>query len=364
MTNQSISQKTGLPKASGRICWQSPANIALVKYWGKYPLQIPMNPSLSFVLKESVVKICMDYLIDPGSPFQLVSFLLNGQVNAVFKSRIQKYLESLVPFFPFLQHAQLHIDSESSFPHSAGIASSAAAFSALALCICSIEETIGREAADGDEFLRKASFISRLGSGSACRSLYDGMVLWGKTDLQAGSSDDFAIRLGESKVHRSFLNIKDSVLIVNSDRKKVSSSAGHALMHHHPYREQRKEQASANLKKLLNALEKGDMSLFGKVIENEALSLHSLMMSSNPGYILMHPNTIRLLEKIRDFRTETGIQAYFTLDAGPNIHLLYSEADATHVIPFIKDELAGLCQNGRWIDDGMGPGPQKPEAGG
>ncbi len=359
MTIQLSGQATDFPRTSGQTCWQSPANIALVKYWGKYPVQIPMNPSLSFVLKGSVVKICMDYSIDPDSPFELVSFSLNGQVNDIFKSRIDNYLEGLVPFFPFLKHAQIHIDSESSFPHSAGIASSAAAFSALALCVCSIEAEISGKAPGTEAFLRRASFMARLGSGSACRSIYDGMVLWGKTEQLPGSSDEYAVKLEIRHVHRRFMKMKDAVLIVDSGTKKVSSSAGHALMHHHPYREQRKEQASANLGRLLNALQRGEMPLFGEIIEDEALNLHSLMMSSSPGYILMHPNTIRLLEKIREFRRETRAHAYFTLDAGPNIHLIYPESDAAQVIPFIRDELTSLCRDGRWIDDGMGTGPER-----
>ncbi len=351
--------KALIPKTSGQICWESPANIALVKYWGKHSIQLPMNPSLSFALKESVVKICVDYEIDPEARLELLSFLFNNHPREGFALRIQNYLSALVSLFPFLQHTRLRIRSESTFPHSAGIASSAAAFSALALCVSSIEAEINKQTPGGTDFLKKASFSARLGSGSACRSIYDGFVLWGKTGLLSGSSDEFAIRLDEGMVHTGFRRLKDSVLIVDSHTKKVSSSEGHALMQQHPYRDKRVEQASLNLKKLLQALKEGDFETFGEVTENEALSLHGLMMSSNPGYILMQPNTIRLLRMIRDFRRETGIHVYFTLDAGPNIHLIYKETDAGKVVPFIKSDLTTYSEDGRWIDDAMGGGPRK-----
>ncbi len=350
--------KAPIPEISGQICWESPANIALVKYWGKHSVQLPINPSLSFVLRQSVVKICMDYKIEPKTRLQLISFSLNGHPREDFASRIQGYLSSLEPWFPFLQHAQIRIRSQSTFPHSAGIASSAAAFSALALCLCSIEAEINHNTTNGEGFLRKASFAARLGSGSACRSVYDGFAIWGNTRLLKGSSDEFAVRLDEAMVHSAFHRLKDSILIVDSRSKKVSSSDGHALMQQHPFREKRIEQANRNLEKLVLSLKTGDIKTFGEIIENEALSLHSLMMSSNPGYILMRPDTIRLLELIRDFRRETGTHLFFTLDAGPNIHVIYNENDAGKVVPFIRSELVQYCENGRWIDDSKGDGPR------
>ena len=358
MTKTSHTSKpTGIPNTSGSVEWQSPANIALVKYWGKRPVQWPMNPSLSFVLKESVVRIRMDYQIGADIDFHLRGFSLNGQDNEAFAGRIERYLSGLSTFFPFLRHARLSIHSHSSFPHSAGIASSAAAFSALALCVGSIEARMTGKEESGSEFLRKASFMARLGSGSACRSLWGGMVIWGHTKWVAGSSDDHGYRLDEGAVHEDFRQLNDAVLIVDSRTKKVSSSEGHALMHTHPFRKQRVEQAGHNMERILGALRSGHMDLFGEVMENEALSLHSLMMSSTPGYILMHPNTILMIDRIRSFRQRTHTPAYLTLDAGPNIHLIYPASHKEAVRGFIVEELSSLCEDGRWIDDRMGEGP-------
>ncbi len=353
MSNETIQRH------AGEVSWESPANIALVKYWGKYPGQLPMNPSLSFTLRESVVRIRMKYAPAGNGPAGLHSFVLNGQPNDKFRERISKYIDSMKAHYPFLNDFGLDIESQSTFPHSAGIASSAAAFSALAMALGSIENELAGKTSMGSAFLQKASFASRLGSGSACRSVYGGFTVWGKSDHLPGSSDDFAVKIDDSDIHAAFHNLQDAVLIVDDSEKKVSSTAGHALMNGHDFRESRIAQSEKNLGSMLQALKNGDEELFVDVVENEALTLHGLMMSSRPGYILIKPGTIALIEKIRDFRQQHNINICFTLDAGPNIHLVYLDKDAGRVRPFIQQELLPLCKNGRWMDDGVGMGPKK-----
>ncbi len=318
-----------------------------------------MNPSISFVLKESVVTTNISYDYDSQNSFCLESFKLEGSPNDAFFVRIENYLIGLKSHLPFLNHLHLKIDSKSTFPHSAGIASSAAAFSALALCLCSIEAELPGANPEGDEFYQRASHIARLGSGSASRSLYNGLVLWGKTDLLPNSSDTQAVRLDDSRVDPIFMTLRDAVLIADDSKKAISSSQGHVLMNTHHYRKARVIQATENLEKLLGALSAADTRLFTDVVENEALSLHGLMMSSNPGYMLMKQNTLLMIEKIRQFRKSQNVDVCFTLDAGPNIHMLYFEKDKDVVKPFINGELAPLCINGRWIDDAMGDGPKR-----
>lgn len=363
--NNYDSHRGDIRNVSGTVGWESPANIALVKYWGKYPVQLPMNPSLSFVLKQSVVRIYLEYSIGDTDGAGVRDFTLNGAPNLNFQSRIGSFILSLQPIFPFLSKMNLSIRSESTFPHSAGIASSAAAFSALSLCLCSIESLLyekpGPGMAENPEsrsFLQKASYVARLGSGSACRSLQSGFVVWGRTGILPESSDEYAVGLPGSEVAPVFNTLRDAILVVDDATKKVSSSAGHALMNAHAYREARKVQAADNLEKMVIALKTGDESLFFKVLENEALSLHSLMMSSNPGYLLMRPATVSIIENILDFRQQSGIGIGFTLDAGPNIHLLYFERDRSAVKGFIEQSLLPFCSKRRWIDDGMGNGPR------
>ena len=205
--------------------------------------------------------------------------------------------------------------------------------------------------------LRKASYFSRLASGSAARSVFPKMALWGKTEAYEGSSDEYAVSLADD-IHPVFKTFHDSILIVSGETKSVSSRAGHALMEGNPYAPARYAQANENIKNLLAALKSGDLDTFINITESEALQLHALMMCSNPSFILMKPNTLRIIEEVRTFRNETQIPLCFTLDAGPNVHLLYPDNEAEKVENFIKSELLKYCNQGRWIADHVGDWPK------
>ena len=184
------------------------------------------------------------------------------------------------------------------------------------------------------------------------------MALWGATEVYEGSSDEYAIPL-EKDIHSVFKTFRDSILIVSGETKSVSSRAGHGLMEGNPYASARYAQANENIKNLLVALKTGDLDTFINITESEALQLHALMMCSNPSYILMKPNTLNLISEIRKFREETKIPLCFTLDAGPNVHLLYPEGETEKVEDFIKDNLLSYCSDNKWIADCVGDGPKK-----
>jgi len=131
------------------------------------------------------------------------------------------------------------------------------------------------------------------------------------------------------------------------------------LMNNHPFAQARVQQANKHMLELHKILSTGDTERFIQIVENEALSLHGLMLSSNPGYFLFEENTIKIIEKIRAFRQSSKIPVCFTLDAGPNVHLLYPGNSKVEVIEWIENELAGFCHNQKWIDDAMGKGPVK-----
>ncbi len=351
-----MTQREEVKPKSGSVGWSCPSNIALIKYWGKKPIQIPMNPSLSMTLTEArtITKIHYKYHpLDKGGKLQ---FRFEGKEAPAFEERIRKYINSITSLIPSLSHTSLEIESKNTFPHSSGIASSASAMGALALCLVEIEEEV-LGAMDRQRFWQKVSLIARLGSGSASRSIYPQFALWGESKGWDQSSDLFAIPVG--KFHKSFLNLRDSILIVESGQKKVSSSAGHALMDTNLFAESRFKQARHNLDQLHMALKKGNWDRFISLMEEEALSLHAMMMTGRPGYLLMQANTLSILHLIRDFRAKTGLRLGFTLDAGANVHLLYADADATPVETFIQSELVHYCENGMVIKDKMGSGPQK-----
>jgi diphosphomevalonate decarboxylase len=345
--NISVSERT--------IAWKSPSNIALIKYWGKHGNQLPDNPSLSFTLSQSATHTEVTYK-QANENWNKIEFYLDDVRNFGFEKKLSAYFNRLHGFLPFLNNLHITIRSHNTFPHSAGIASSASSISALALCLSTIENQLYGTLTDNNEFLQKTSFMSRIGSGSACRSLYGPCVLWGFTPQIKDSSDETAIPVS-SWLHPVFKTFHDAILIVDSSPKEVSSSAGHKLMPEHYYRYGRNTQVIDNLEKLTAALRMGDLELFTKVVESEALSLHGLMLSSDPGYILMKPNTLKIIESIKTFRTRTGIPCTFTLDAGPNIHLLYAHANRTEIVDFIERELKPLCEDGVWIDDTLSEGP-------
>ena len=338
-----------------KVVKRSPSNIALVKYWGKKDGQIPANPSLSFTLSKSYTETEIIYTPKTDNGKISLDFFFEDKENELFKQKIEKFLQKIVSYFPFLSNLHLKINSENSFPHSAGIASSASSMSALALCLCEIERKHYGSLQHKEDFLRKASFIARLGSGSAARSVYPYAATWGEFVENPASSDEYASPL-LFDLHPVFKSYRDAILIVSNKAKKVSSTAGHGLMHGHPFAKARFEQARKQLKTLLQALKSGDQNTFVAIVENEALSLHALMMSSNPGFILMEPGTLQIIEKIRDYREQTGIKLCFTLDAGPNVHLLYSANDSDNVEKFIKNDLVRYCHEGLWIADEVGEG--------
>jgi diphosphomevalonate decarboxylase len=344
---------------SGRVSWESPSNIALVKYWGKYGDQLPQNPSLSFTLKHSKTKTSIDYQHRDGNQSN-VEFYFEGKRNEKFEAKISRYIEKISAYMPFLSQLQLKIDSANTFPHSAGIASSASSFSALALCLCSMEKKHFGTLQSDDEFYQKASFLARLGSGSACRSTYGKLALWGKTDAISNSSNEVAIPV-DNGINPVFKSYHDAILIIDSGQKELSSTGGHALMENHKYAYTRYNQAQENLKSILAHLQSGNEAGFAQVVENEAMSLHALMMSSIPSVVLLKPNTLVAIERLKEFRLKNKISFAFTLDAGPNIHILYPESVREQMVRFIESNLLNLCENDRWIDDEICVGPAQIE---
>lgn len=345
--------------SSGRIEWRSPSNLALVKYWGKYGRQLPRNPSISFTLNNAFTETILEYQVKESEGENIdLEFFFEKKSNEPFRQKMLKFLESITAVFPFLKQLQLTVHSYNSFPHSTGIASSASAMSALAACLCSLEKKLFGTLENEKDFFQKTSFIARLGSGSASRSIYPHLAIWGESKAAEGSSNLFAIPWGD-RVHPVFHTFHDAILIADKKEKSVSSRAGHGLMEGNIFAQNRYDQANERFEELLIALQEGDLDTFGRITENEALTLHALMMTSEPSYILMRPNTLTMIEKIRAFRQETQHPLYFSLDAGPNIHLLFPDEGKDKVLSFIKSELLSLCENGEWITDQVGLGAKE-----
>lgn len=331
---------------SGQVSCESPSNIALVKYWGKIEPQIPTNPSISYTLTESRTHSTLEYMPKKDAESSIQVFL-DGVESAGFIPKIKKFFDRIQAYAPYLQELDFILHTQNTFPHSSGIASSASGMSALAQALILIEKQMGYESNDP---MQRVSFFARLGSGSACRSIYKGLVNWGENEFVPHSSNLYATPLS-CEIHPVFKSFNDTILLIHEGSKTVSSTVGHKLMNQHPYAKTRFSEAYQNIQKLINVLEFGDLELFGELIEHEALTLHAMMMTSKPAFILMKPNTVACIEKIWTFRKETKQPLYFTLDAGANIHLLYPEEPEEPIKKFITAELLPFCQNGKAIYD-------------
>ncbi|PVW17359.1 diphosphomevalonate/mevalonate 3,5-bisphosphate decarboxylase family protein [Marixanthomonas spongiae] len=344
----------------GSVSYQSPSNIALVKYWGKYGEQLPKNASISFTLSNCYTKTTLSYQkrslaeTSEHKDFDFEVFL-DGKREESFEPKIEKFFERIEKYVPFLKDYKFKIETTNSFPHSSGIASSASGMSTLALCLLSIEKQLVSEKIPQQLFNKKASFLARLGSGSACRSIAGPLMVWGEHPDIDGSTNLFGTNY-PFEVHDTFKNYQDTILLVDKGEKQVSSTVGHNLMHDHPFAEQRFKQANDNLSKLIPILKEGTISEFIKIVESEALSLHAMMMTSMPYFILMKPNTLEIINRIWNFRKETESNVCFTLDAGANVHVLYPEPEKEAVSTFIETDLKQFCKNGEYIHDHTGEG--------
>ncbi len=339
--------------------WQSPSNIALIKYWGKHGKQLPKNPSISFTLSHANTITSVKCIGPNDNQTAQVEFLFEGEENPAFAQKIVKFLNTLsTDFYPFINEYKLLIESSNTFPHSSGIASSASSMSALALCLQDIHGQITGQDVQSLQFLQKASIVSRLGSGSASRSVFPHVAVWGQHANIENSSDEYAVGV-EDIIHPIFHDFHDDILIVSPNEKSVSSTAGHQLMEGNPYSKARYQQAHERLTSLAHAMSSGDLDTFGKITEDEALTLHALMMCSDPSYILMEEGSLSVIKAIQKFRRETKIPVFFTLDAGPNVHVLYPHKYQSQVEIFVENELKKFCHNGKIIRDRVGKGPVK-----
>ncbi|TXG36633.1 diphosphomevalonate decarboxylase [Seonamhaeicola maritimus] len=341
----------------GSVTWESPSNIALVKYWGKKESQIPANPSVSFTLNDCKTTTTLSFSKKKSEDAFSFDVYLDGEKKDGFKPKIETFFKRIEQYVPFVKGYHFKIETSNTFPHSSGIASSASGMSALALCLTSIERGLTGDV-DDKYFTQKASFLARLGSGSACRSLEGDLVVWGQHHEIKESSDLFGVKY-PFEVHEKFKNYQDTILLVDKGEKQVSSTVGHNLMHNHPFAQERFKQAHINLSALIKVFKEGDLDEFINIVESEALTLHAMMMTSMPYFILMKPNTLEIINKIWVFRQETGSKICFTLDAGANVHVLYPQRECEQVGEFIKNELVAHCQNGQYICDQIGFGAKE-----
>lgn len=328
---------------------EAPSNIAIVKYWGKKAIQTPINPSISFSLSKAKTITNIQYTHSPNP--LTIEFLFESHKKPEFIPKLKTLTERLVNYLPFLKTGNLLVQSSNTFPHSVGIASSASSMASIAKALFEIQIQI-KPQFDTSVKQNFISELARLGSGSACRSIINGWALWGKTAEVEESSDQYAIDINNG-LHHNFQHLQDTILIIKKGEKKVSSSIGHQLMQQHPYKNGRIDQANKNISNLLTILRSGDFVQFARICEEEAMSLHGLMMSSSPSYTLLEPNSLLTINRIKEFRDKHSLPITFTLDAGPNIHVLYPLSISKRIDSFINEQLKPLCEDEQLIFDSI-----------
>ena len=295
-----------------KIKVKSPANIAFIKYWGQKDkkLILPYNDSFSMNLSNCYTIVELD--IHENKLIQEI-YIKDYQQKEYVKdkgealAKVKKFLKTTERFFGRKADFGFKIYSQNSFPKKAGIASSASFFSALALALT---------LAFGEKLSQKnLSILARLsGSGSACRSVPDGFSWWKKGK---NSPTSYAFSLAPP----SFWDLYDLVLVLSKQEKKVSSAEGHLNAPTSPFFKLRLIDIKRRLKAIKKAFLNKDFSLFGSLVEEDCLSMHTVMMTQKPPLYYWSSRTFEIIKKTVALRKK-GIEVYYTIDAGENVHLV------------------------------------------
>ncbi len=302
-----LKRSKGKPSVRGEAF--APANIALCKYWGKRDrdLNLPVNSSLSISLGKlgthTVVKFTKtaDRIFFNGKP-----------APADFAARISNFLDLFRADGQFFE-----VRTKNNIPTAAGLASSASGFAAL---VKALDRLFG-----WGFNLRELSMLARLGSGSATRSLYDGFAVW-HAGVRADGMDSYA-----ESFSNDWKDLRVGILEVSKVRKKTGSTDGmnHTVETSELY-EAWPAQADCDFDELRTAIAAQDFPMLGKTAENNALAMHATMLAAWPPLCYWKPQSLALMQKVWQAR-ENGLELYFTIDAGPNLKLLFLSKDARAV---------------------------------
>jgi diphosphomevalonate decarboxylase len=294
-------------------------NIAFVKYWGNRDqrLRLPVNGSISMNLDGLYARTQVTF--EPELCCDDV-MTLNGRVeNQAALRRVSGFLEYVRELAGSKLFAQ--VVSENNFPIGTGIASSAAAFAALALAAT---RAIGLDLSEAE-----LSRLARRGSGSACRSVPSGFVEW-QTGLREDDSYAYSIA---SPDH---WDLVDCVAVLKVGHKPVGSTEGHGLAGTSPLQAARVADTPRRLDTCRHAILRKDFAALAEIIEHDSNIMHAVMMTSTPPLFYWEPASLELMQLVRAWRKE-GIPAAYTLDAGPNVHVICEASAAEQVSQRLRE---------------------------
>jgi len=289
----------------------APSNIAFIKYWGKKDeeLKLPANGSISMNLSNLVTTTTVEF--SPDFKEDLVT--INGKENLKEAIRVIQFLNLVRQKANVFLKAK--VISKNNFPDGTGLSSSASGFAALALAST---KSIGLNLNK-----KELSSLARLGSGSACRSISDGFVEWEGERAKSIYPPDY-------------WKIIDVVVIVSSEKKDISSTDGQKLASTSPFFQTRLNNLKDKIHRFKKALETKNFTNLGEIIESEALELHAIMLTSTPSLIYWCPETLKLMKLVKQWRSE-GLDVYFTLNTGQDVHLIVEEKNKDKLIYRLKE---------------------------
>ena len=294
-------------------------NIAFIKYWGNCEAEarIPANGSISMNLAGLYSRTSVEF----DSALRVDELVLQDEPGrGDTLARVSTFLDIVRQLSSTNTYA--HVDSKNNFPMGAGIASSASAFAALAVA--------ASHAAGLNLTEKQLSQLARQGSGSACRSIPSGFVEWQISECEADSA---AVSIAPPE----HWPLVDHIAIVNQEHKLVGSTAGHDLAHTSILQNSRVADAPRRLEICRRAILQREFEALAEIIELDCNLMHAVMMTSNPRLLYWEPTTLAVMEQVKAWRAE-GLLAAYTIDAGPNVHVI---CDASHQA-LVKERIEGI----------------------
>ena len=288
----------------------APSNIAFIKYWGKKDeiLKIPENGSISMNLSNLLTTTLVEF----SSDFKEDSVTINSKNDLKESARVIKFLDLIRKKTNIFLKAK--VVSKNNFPNGTGLSSSASGFAALTIAA---SKAVGLNLSENE-----LSMLARQGSGSACRSIPDGFVEWDST-------------FAESLYPPDYWKIMDVVAIISNEKKDISSTDGQKLASTSPFFKVRQEKISEKILKFKKTLKEKNFTEFGNIIEQEALELHAIMLTSMPSLIYLRPASLELMMLVKKWRSE-GLEVYFTVNTGQDIHLIVEEKNSQELVNKLK----------------------------
>lgn len=304
--------------STGRATAVAPANIAFVKYWGVLDAAqtLPYNESISMNLDRCLTTTTVEF--DPQLNADEVVLTLHGQSEQPAQGRAYDRVVAQLDRVRSSADVQTRarVRSANNFPSDAGIASSAAAFAALTLASVA---ALGLELSE-----QELSILTRRsGSGSACRSIPTGFVHWRNDGSDKGS---YAVSVAPPDAWA----LADVVAVVDPGVKSVTSADNHRLAATSPYFDVRLQEVPARIQQTLAAIRDHDLGLLGAVCESDAVSMHAVAMTAQPPTFYWNAGTMAVIHALHRWRKD-GLFGYFTIDAGPNVHVICTQGDASEI---------------------------------